>query len=127
MYDEEVNEKFFPHHKFLIRPRGFQDNRENSKEIRYIGLLLIMFLFIVGFVYLTLPSQESIDLGHQTMEMQRKNFCDNKCCSARLMNIRDKNTGLYTSVNIIRVVANSGCVKCPDQNQFSSKDCNLLQ
>jgi len=107
--------------------RGPEDNQDNYKAIRYIGFLLIMFLFIVAFIFLTLPSQESIDVGHQTMEMQRRNFCDNKCCSARLRNIRNENTGLYTAVNIVIVVANSGCVKCPDQNQFSSKDCNILK
>jgi len=110
-----------------VSPRGREGYQDDSKAIRYIGFLLIVILFIVGFVYLTLPSQESNDVGHQTMEMQRKNFCDNKCCSARLRNIRDQNTGLYTAVNIVIVVANSGCVKCPDQNQFSSKDCNILK
>jgi len=127
MYEEEANERKLQQKEFLIRPRGFEDNRDNLKAIRFIGVLLIMFLFVVGFIYLTLPSQEFVDLGHQTMDMQKKNYCNNKCCSARLINIRNKDTGLYTTIDLIRVVANAGCVKCPDQNQFNSKDCNFLE
>lgn len=90
-------------------------------------ILVAIFIFLTFAGYLYSPSQATIDLRYDNMQIQLANYCANRCCYSRYTNTYSRQYGIYSSSKVFRVEAVSGCVQCPDQRHFDYYyDCNTV-
>jgi len=84
-----------------------------------LAVLIVVFGEIIGaFAYFTLPSRDPVDLGVQTNEMQKADFCAGRCCHPTSETKQTQPTLSQSSVIIAETIVNRGCVKCPNYSNL---------
>jgi hypothetical protein len=102
--------------------------QQTAKGLGWITIVVLLVLFggAVGFfIYFTLPSNDPIDLGVQTHEMQQMNFCSGLCCYPRSQSPTGKTNVFQTGALVLEIAGNKDCVQCPHYWDLKMSDCPM--
>ena len=113
-----------PHHQTM--PSESPIHNEDGKQSSWGTIILISLVFLgVGLlVFFTQQSTDPVDVGVQTVEMQKANYCAGRCCTGDGKPPVGKQKSIQIAVNLMELVGNANCVECPDKQGFRMSECS---